>query len=120
MREGHNAVATALHAARGELGYGEVEASGTLCELAKQGSRDLLDILLNCGVEVRVSHHSGHDHVTQPALLAPPHALVSTVYLQVNAKDYDARTALHLAASEGVRLRRTTPQQKGGFRLLSL
>ena len=70
VREGHTSVATMLHAAGGELGYDEVEASGSLCELAKQGSRDLLEIMLKCGV----------------------HA---------NAKDYDARTALHLAASEG-------------------
>ena len=64
-------MALLLHKTGGELGYSEVEASGELCELAKQGSLDLLKVLVQCGCPV-------------------------------NAADYDQRTCLHLAASEGV------------------
>ena len=63
-------VAKALRESGGELGYNETEASGELCELAKEGSLEKLSILLECGC---------------PA----------------DAKDYDSRTALHLASSVG-------------------
>jgi hypothetical protein len=57
VREGHSAVAKVLHAAGGQLGYDEVEASGALCELAKQGSKDLLEILLSCGAPVNAADY---------------------------------------------------------------
>ena len=47
-----------------------MQASGQLCELARKGSLDLLQLYIACG--------------------AP-----------VDAADYDKRTCLHLAASEG-------------------
>jgi hypothetical protein len=55
VREGHSAVAKVLHAAGGELGYNEVEASGELCELAKLGSVDRMNSLLECGVSVNAA-----------------------------------------------------------------
>ena len=70
MRAGHQRVAKLLHAEGCVLGFSETEASGELCELARQGSLDILKLMLQCGANV-------------------------------DAVDYDSRSCLHLAASEG-------------------
>ena len=55
VREGHREVARVLRAAGGELGFDEVAASGELCELAKRGSLDLLELMVSCGVDVNAA-----------------------------------------------------------------
>ena len=57
VREGRKEVAAALREAGGELGYDEVAASGELCELAKRGSPDLLQVLLDCGCSVNAADY---------------------------------------------------------------
>ena len=57
VREGHMECARILNNAGGELGYDEVQASGELCELARQGSLDLLKVMLSCGVMVNAADY---------------------------------------------------------------
>ena len=69
-REGHHVVAAVVRQRGGELGLGEKETAGELCDLARGGKLETLKDFLQNGADV-------------------------------NAADYDGRTALHPAASEG-------------------
>ena len=57
VRQGHAEVSEMLRQAEGELGYNETEASGELCELAKEGALEKLKILLHCGVTVNAADY---------------------------------------------------------------
>jgi ankyrin repeat protein len=103
-REGHAAVARSLHARGGELGLDAVETSGMLCELTRKGSLDLLKLLVECGASVAA--------VSLMLRTEPPHASNRTptplrqsaadaIDSHLAQADYDKRTCLHLAASEG-------------------
>ena len=70
VRERHREVALLLHSHGGSLAYDEISVSSQLCESAKDGRLEAIELLLKCGCVV-------------------------------NARDYDARTALHLACSVG-------------------
>ena len=43
----------------GQLGFDEATASGELCELARQGSLDLLKVMLTSGAPVNAAGASG-------------------------------------------------------------
>ena len=59
VRQGRLEVAAELRSKGGILGYDEVAASGELCELAKRGSLDLLQLLLQCGCEANAADYDG-------------------------------------------------------------
>ena len=71
MREGHTAVALFLVGRGGQLGWDEPKTAGEMCELSRKGDMTGLDLLLKSGG------------------------------VSVNSADYDLRTALHVASSEG-------------------
>ena len=73
VREGHAAAVKVLCDAGGELCYTDDEASSKLCELAKQGSRDLLEILLSCGVPVNAKDYDGRTALHVRDRRALPH-----------------------------------------------
>ena len=50
-------MAVLLRSRGGELGYDEVTASGELCELAKNGSLELLKVLLDCGCPINAADY---------------------------------------------------------------
>eukprot|EP00327_Prymnesium_parvum_P014728 CAMPEP_0113246232 /NCGR_PEP_ID=MMETSP0008_2-20120614/9358_1 /TAXON_ID=97485 /ORGANISM="Prymnesium parvum" /LENGTH=1137 /DNA_ID=CAMNT_0000093969 /DNA_START=33 /DNA_END=3446 /DNA_ORIENTATION=- /assembly_acc=CAM_ASM_000153 len=57
VREGHPEVARALSGFGGLLGHDEAEVSGELCELAKQGDVEKLEVLLSCGVYISAADY---------------------------------------------------------------
>ena len=84
VRISNRVVATRLVKAGASLGLDEVQTSSELCELAKEGLLERLELFLQCGAEP-------------------------------NAKDYDSRTALHLA----VRSERQSLERGGPSRTLA-
>ena len=55
VKHGHTEVAALLKDKGGTLGYGEVEASGELCELARQGKIDVIKLMLRCGAQINAA-----------------------------------------------------------------
>ena len=70
VREGHKVIARELRGAGAALGLDETRTAAELCDYAKAGSVEKIELFLESGADV-------------------------------NARDYDRRTALHLAASVG-------------------
>ncbi|KAL1527097.1 hypothetical protein AB1Y20_015780 [Prymnesium parvum] len=52
VRQNHRKVAMLLFKANGNLNYDEAAAAGELCELARQGDADRLQLLIDCGCSV--------------------------------------------------------------------
>merc|ERR1719231_535405 len=52
VTHGHVALAKVLRSRGGELGYDDVQASGELCEMARQGRVDMVQTLIRCGASV--------------------------------------------------------------------
>lgn len=70
VSNGHMSIARHIEECGGRLGWDEVRAVSELCELARKGEHNQIEVLLAVGCPV-------------------------------NCVDYDRRSALHLAASEG-------------------
>ena len=64
VRESRSEAASILLKAGGEIGYNEVEASGELCENAKQGSLEHLKVLLASGCMVNSADCSSRKTLT--------------------------------------------------------
>ena len=75
VRQGHTQVARKLRAHGGDLGFSEVEASGELCELARQGSLDLLRVMLECGVAINAADCAWR-HADSNALQTRTHPII--------------------------------------------
>ena len=99
MREGRKEVAQLLRGKGGELGYDEVAASGELCELAKRGSLDLLQVLLDCGCSVNAADCTSA--LVEPTRKGGPISDAHSKKAVGSLVADDARTCLHLAASSG-------------------
>ena len=59
MREGHDAVAKVLRESGSELMWDEFKASGELCELAKAGDIERLQLLIECGADSNAADYDG-------------------------------------------------------------
>ena len=82
-------MAVLLHQSGSTLGYSEVEASGELCELAKQGSLDLLKILLDMGCPINAADYDKRTclHLASSVGNIPICELLISEGVNVNAED---------------------------------
>eukprot|EP00965_Chrysotila_dentata_P152407 5037208-Pleurochrysis_carterae.AAC.4 len=59
VREGHLTVATELHAAGALLKFDEAQASSALCEYARKGDTNSIDVLLSAGADANAADYDG-------------------------------------------------------------
>ena len=82
-------MAVLLRSRGGELGYDEVTASGELCELAKNGSLELLKVLLDCGCPINAADYDKRTclHLASSVGNIPICELLISEGVNVNAED---------------------------------
>ena len=93
VREGHKVISKALLEAGGRLELGEVETAGELCELAKQGSLDRLDLLIRSGASPNATDYDNRTalHLASSVGNLPIVQLLVEHGVEVNAQDRCAK-----------------------------
>ena len=117
MREGHNAVAKMLREAGSELMWDESRMSGELCELARAGDIERLQLLLDCGADSDAADYDGRTciHLASSAGNLRIVEVLAKAGADLNKKDRWGGTALADSVREGHREVARFLVDKGGL-----
>ena len=116
VRGNHEAVATVLRDAGGELGFDEVDASAELCELAKEGALEKMRVMLTCGVPINAADYDKRTalHLAASVGNLPIVKALLESGANANAKDRWGGTPTRDAVREGHSTVATALREAGG------